>query len=428
MRQIPTPVGALATEHEGWMRTAPCVDSHRVARLAYSRSMSEHDVLRFTNGLSEKLASRSRHVCLFLGAGASRACGLPDVAGLTEHVRDSLSGDQLLAFERLLKGRNLEQVLSRLRRIAALLEASADTVDGLTGNHAGALDVEICRIIIEKLTAGTVKHEPMLRLASWAARADYRRPVEIFTVNYDLLAETNLEALSVPYFDGFVGTLQARFRGDLVEVVAEADLGTNAAATPLPSFLVRLWKLHGSVNWVWSDDDNPTVVRLGRPAPTSRTAAIYPSDAKYEESRRVPFLVLQDRLRRALNEPETLTLIAGYAFGDQHLNETLFDTARRRPRSELVVFCYSTIPDEVAALAITTPNIQVVTQHEAILGGIRGPWKVSQSIPDDVWDNDTFLLGDFEYLTRFLARSSPPLGELEARLADLLAKAADSDA
>ncbi len=389
--------------------------------------MSGHDVVGFVNGLSEKLASRSRHVCLFLGAGASKACGLPDVADLTEHVRGCLMADQLAAFERLSTNRNLEQVLSRLRRIATLLEETADTVDGLTGSQAGDLDIEICRLIIARLTSGEVALGPMLRLASWAARADYHRPVELFTVNYDLLVETGLEALGVPYFDGFVGTLRAQFRGDLVEGAGDAERGAQSEGTSLPSFMVRLWKLHGSVHWVWNEDHHTTVVRIGTPAPGGQPAAIYPSDAKYDESRRVPFLVLQDRLRRALDEPETLTLLAGYSFGDQHLNETIFNAARRRPRSEFIAFCYSEIPDEVAKLAATTPNVQVVTHSEAILGGIRHPWTGSDAAPDDVWKDDAFLLGDFEFFTRFLARSSPPRGELESRLAELLAKAASSD-
>jgi len=40
----------------------------------------------------------------------------------------------------------------------------------------------------------------MLRLAAWAARSDYHRPLEIFTVNYDLLFETAIEQLGVAYF------------------------------------------------------------------------------------------------------------------------------------------------------------------------------------------------------------------------------------
>lgn len=379
--------------------------------------MSGHGVLRFVNGLSEKLASRSRHVCLFIGAGASRACGLPDVAKLEEHLRTSLSGKSLSNFECLMERRNLEQVLSRLRRIAALLDGTTDQVDGMTAEEAAELDVEICRLIVGKLQIDTSAMDPMLRLASWAARADYHHPLELFTVNYDLLIESGLEALGVPYFDGFAGTMQAQFRSDLVE----ASVGEDRYW--LPAFLVRVWKLHGSVNWAWQTDPRPSVVRLGTHVPEDKPAAIYPSDAKYDESRRVPFVVLQDRLRRALEEPETLTLITGYAFGDQHLNELIFEAARRRPRSEFIAFCYSTMPEDLVALATTAPNVQVVSPKEAILGGVRSAWEPADDSPADVWGGDALLLGDFSYLARFLARSSPPQAELEARLTELLAKA-----
>jgi hypothetical protein len=378
-------------------------------------------VLRFVNGLSEKLASRSRHVCLFIGAGASRACGLPDVAGLEQHLRSALSGDGLSHFEHLMEDRNLEQVLSRLRRIAALLDGTTGEVDALNAKQARDLDVEICQHIVERLTVDREAMKPMLRLAAWAARADYHRPLELFTVNYDLLIESGLEALGVPYFDGFVGTMQARFRSDLVE----ASVGEDRW---LPSFLVRVWKLHGSVNWAWTATPNPGVIRLGAAVPSDQTAVIYPSDAKYDESRRVPFVVLQDRLRRALDQPETLVLISGYAFGDQHLNEMIFDAARRRPRSEFIAFCYSRIPDELAELAATTPNVQVVTRAEAILGGLRDGWEAAHDVPPDVWAADAFRLGDFNSLTQFLARSSPPEAELEARLSELLARAATPSA
>jgi hypothetical protein len=379
--------------------------------------MSGHDVVRFVNGLSEKLASRSRHVCVFIGAGASCASGLPDVAGLASHVQASLSGDQASAYEQLSRGRNLEQVLSRIRRIAALLQGTNDEVDGLSADLADDLDLTICRLIISQLAVENAAIDPALRLAAWAARADYHQALELFTVNYDLLIESALEALGVPYFDGFVGTLRARFRSDLVEASGGGDRDM------LPSFMVRLWKLHGSVHWAWNTDEHREVVRLGASVADDRPAAIYPSDAKYDESRRVPFVVLQDRLRRAVHHPETLVLITGYSFGDQHLNEILFDAARRRPRSEFITFCFDAIPDDLANLAITTPNVQVVAPHEAILGGLRYDWEQPSTAPGDTWADGAFLLGDFANLTRFLARSSPPHGELEARLGELLAAA-----
>src|SRR5258708_2882627 len=380
--------------------------------------MADRQVLPFVNGLSAKLASRSRHVCAFLGAGSSRACGLPDVAGLEHQVLEGLVGDQRSAFESELAGRNLENALSRLRRISALLNEPADRVDGLSAEQAAALDRDVCRLIVAALDLVNADLSPILRFAAWAARADYHLPLEVFTVNYDLLLETALESLGIPYFDGFVGALRARFRIELVEA-APGD-----AEDWLPSFLVRTWKLHGSVHWAWESGPRTQVVRLGASVTDDDPAAIYPSDAKYDESRRVPFVVLQDRLRRALHQPETLMLISGYSFGDAHLNEILFDAARRRARSELIAFCFGAIPDSLADRAVVTPNLQAIGPTEAIIGGVRADWVKPPDVPSDIWIDDRFGLGDFGNLARFLARSSPPQGELEARLAELLAKAA----
>lgn len=382
--------------------------------------MAGHGVMSFTNGLSAKLAARSRHVCVFLGAGASCACGLPDVSRLQQLVLDGLIGNQHASFERQLSGRTLEQALSRMRRIAALLADSTGQVDDLTAQEAIDLDRTVCRLIIEALDLAGADLSPMLNFAAWVARADYHWPVELFTVNYDLLLETALESLRVPYFDGFNGALRARFRTELVEA------NTGDTGNWLPSFMVRLWKLHGSVHWAWEDGDRLEVVRLGAPVTDSEPAAIYPSDEKYDQSRRVPFLVLQDRFRRALQQPETLMLISGYSFGDAHLNEMLFDAVRLRPRSELIAFCFGDIPDILAKHASMTPNLQAVAPHEAILGGIRADWEPPKEVNPDLWEDGGMALGNFAHLASFLARSSPPQGELEAQLSELLAKAAAS--
>lgn len=379
--------------------------------------MAGHNVVRFVSGLSEKLGSRSRHVCMFLGAGTSRACGLPDVTGLSSHIAGSLTGKQRSAFQHLSEKRNLEQVLSRIRRIATLLEGTDDEVDGLGAQAASELDVEICRLIISQLDVERASIQPALHLAAWAARAEYHRPLEFFTVNYDLILETGLEAMGVAYFDGFVGTLRARFRGDLVDAEAAENGGSISA------LFVRLWKLHGSVHWTWDDKPAREVIRIGGSLPDHRPAAIYPSDAKYDESRRMPFVALQDRFRRALYEPESLVIIAGYSFGDQHLNELIFEAARRRPRSEVLAFCFDDIPVELSGVALTTPNLQALGRTEAIIGGVRAAWEKPSTIQEYVWENENFMLGDFAHLASFLARSSSAQGDLEVRLAKFLAAA-----
>jgi hypothetical protein len=303
-------------------------------------------------------------------------------------------------FAKQLNRRNLEQALSRIRRIAALLKDSdavagtEDSIEGLTAAVADKLDELVCQAIVKELDTSGADLKPMLDFAAWAARTDYHSPLEIFTVNYDLLLERALEEWEVAYFDGFIGTLTARFRTELVEPLPGAPC--------MPGFFVRLWKIHGSLNWEW--DERHKILRRGNLVHSS--AAIYPSDTKYDESRRIPFVVLQDRFRRALHQAETLTLISGYSFGDEHLNEVIYDAASRRERSEIIVFCHSTIPAELAERAARTPNIQVLTGEEAIIGGVRDCWeKPQEEMPADFWVDDRFAFRDFKYLAAYLAKS-----------------------
>lgn len=348
--------------------------------------------------LGAKLASGSRHVCFLTGAGSSRAAGLPDLAGLQAEVVRRAPGHLQTLVEQLLAGRNLEEALSRLRRISSLIE-DGGTYGGFNTATALELDAAMCEAIISAITAAASDLTPFINLAAWAAGEYYRSPIEIFTVNYDLLLEEGLEAVAAPYFDGFVGSLRGRFRPELVEAV-------DPSAGGLPASFVRVWKLHGSITWAMeTDGDARRVVRLGSPVFAGEMAAIYPSEEKYDASRRVPFVVLMDRFRRALLEPETLLIVSGYSFGDQHLNEIIFDAAQRRPRSDFVVCCFGDLPSAVADVAERLRNVTLLGGTEAIVGGIRGPWSPGEEAVADVWSEGRFLLGDFAHLARFLGRS-----------------------
>jgi hypothetical protein len=356
---------------------------------------------------------------MLLGAGVGKSCGLPDVASLQAAILTALPDEQKPLLKAELDKGNIEQTLSRLRRIAALVSGE-ETVGGLTADAARDLDKAICAQIVAHLDVKDADLGPALNLASWAGRADYHLPLEVFTVNYDLLVETALERLGVAYFDGFVGALHARFRTDLVE----AD--PSDVSEWLPSFLVRLWKLHGSVHWAWTSGGSD-VVRRGGPVDAGEVAAIYPSDTKYDESRRVPFVVVQDRLRRALYTQESLVLVTGYSWRDAHLNELLIEAARRRPRSEIVTFTRAKIPAALEEVALSVPNLQAVTASEAILGGVRGAWSSPDDPVPEIWSDDTLTLADFAGLSSFLAKNATPNPDVDARLRDLLS-ALEADA
>ncbi|WP_178994074.1 SIR2 family protein [Paenarthrobacter nitroguajacolicus] len=355
--------------------------------------MNAHDPISAANELAAKLTARTRHVSLLLGAGTSCAAGLPDVARLLTNILSGLDGDHLELAKSIFENRNLEEGLTRLRRIRALLGDGEEVFSGFSATTAQNLEKKIMASIIAELTKIAPDLTPSINLAAWAAGDFYTRPIEIFTVNYDLVLENGLEKVGASYFDGFVGNLEARFRPELVE--------TRPEATGLPNSFVRLWKLHGSLNWkIYNDGD---VRRTGGAVPQDEMAAIYPSDDKYNQSRRVPFLVLQDRLRRALGEPESLTLVCGYSFGDAHLNEILFDAAKRHPRSEIAIFCFDEIPESLADNV--SANVSIFGAREAILSGERSQWQPPASARPPVWVENRFCLGDFRALAEFLAKN-----------------------
>lgn len=353
-----------------------------------------HSPDEFADSISTKLASRSRHVCVFLGGGASAACGLPTISDLEDDVKDGLADEEQEIFEALSEGRDLEEVLSRLRRIANLAE-EGQQIDELTRGQANDLDESICQEITNSLDLERADIGPMDNFASWANRVGYQRPLEVFTVNYDLLIESAFENTGLSYFDGFVGNLRARFKTDLVERTEPEREDV------FQTEFVRLWKIHGSINW---GSENGNIVRLGQPVTGEKAAAIYPSHKKYDESRRVPYLVLQDRFRRALHEDETLVIISGYSFGDQHLNEIIFQAAARRPRSDFIVFCHSEIPHILVERGSRIPNLTVAGPMEAYWPD-QGEWKPDDDLSELIWDDGSFGLTDFTNLAEFLSKS-----------------------
>ena len=375
--------------------------------------MTGHDPIRFVRQLSAKLATRTRHVSMFFGAGTSRACGLPDIEQLKTRVLARLNPPQRAQFTSQLESRSFEEALSRVRRLRSLL-VNDQQFDGLTVASASELDGAVCKAVIHEVDISAANLVPVRQLALWARRASYALPLEIFTVNYDLLLETAFDRHGVLYFDGFSGSLRARFQTELVEAIPGS--GTEV----MPAHFVRLWKLHGSVNWIWGEGGQ--VFRLGQPALESEPAAIHPSDAKYEESRRYPFLVLQDRLRRALNLPESLTLLSGYSFGDQHLNELFYEAASTKSRSEIIAMCYGDIPAELAERALMQPNLQVIGQKEAIIGGMRADWKASEGAPQEYWENDRFTLPEFSAFAAYLARTGAHLTDFDSAAKELAQK------
>ena len=303
------------------------------------------DPVREAEELREQLGSDRRRLLVFFGAGTSQAVGIDGVVQLTKNVASDLKGDQRAHYDRLLSqsgtGAHVEHVLNRVRLCREMIgDSKTVEADGIKGEDATKLDRAICSAIYDRVKVDPPKGFQLhAEFAAWLSSIQRTKPVEIFTTNYDLLIERGLEIAMVPYFDGFVGTVNPYFSD------AAADFkDDNDNQVHIPRSWARLWKIHGSIGWRAATEvvtGTKKILRLPLVPPTTNDdLMIFPSREKYLDSRRLPFVALQDRLRRLTASGECLLLIAGYSFGDQHINDIIFGNLRSNNRFSATVLSF----------------------------------------------------------------------------------------
>jgi hypothetical protein len=193
--------------------------------------------------------------------------------------------------------------------------------------------------------------------------------VEIFTVNYDVLIEHALESERVPVFDGFVGSYQPFFHPDSLRRT-EAAPGAN---------WTRLWKMHGSVTWRRIEQDGRARVVRGEPDPAGEM--ILPSFQKYDESRLQPYASFTDRLTRFLEQDDALLIVAGFSFGDEHINNLIFGALENRPRTHVYALQFEELAEDSVLIkrAYQRSNLIVVGPKTGVIGGRRSRWAPSET-------------------------------------------------
>ena len=336
-----------------------------------------HDPSRHVNYLQLCLSQDKRNIGFFIAAGCPVSIRvtvgtateplIPDVQGLTDHVSVLMRATHLkIAFEKVEShlqadghtGINIETQLTFIRGLKAI--AGTGKVRDLSIDDLNFLEDEMCRLISERVNRLLPEAEnPYTQLAAWVASTNRSAPVEVFTTNYDLLIEQALERFRIPYFDGFSGS-------------KEAFLDTHSIDhDELPTRWARLWKLHGSINWTING-----AKQVCRVSACTGKCIIQPSHLKYEESRRMPYLAMIDRLRAFIRKPSSTLVICGYSFRDEHLNACLLEGLTGSPRSAVFGLLYGNLVDypEATKLAGTASNLSLLARDGALIGTREGGW------------------------------------------------------
>jgi hypothetical protein len=325
---------------------------------------------------------------------------IPNVAGLTDIVREKLEDDDLIAFttiEESIVNCNIELVLSRVRSLSEVIGNTK--VHGLNDQGYIELSQTICGIIKEVVGKSLPKGEnPYSDTISWVNGINRDHAVEIFTTNYDVLLEEAMERSRTPYFDGFSGARSAFFDP------------SSISSNDLPPRWIRLWKLHGSINW--SKNERNEIVRgLGKDDGTM----VYPSHVKYDQTQSAPFSSLFERLKNFLLEPDSLLITTGFSFADAHISAKLDECMAANSSAAILAFQFQNLDAESYAVDIASrrPNMSVYCRDGAVINGVKAKWKIGESSPSKNWDvirgeywsDSEFTLGDYMKFAKFLAMS-----------------------
>lgn len=387
--------------------------------------MHKHDPARQIGFIQQALSQNRKPIGFFLGAGCPLSIRVNerkegektvtdpliwDVAGLTNVIAEQLSSkdvDNPSTWDKIVKivtddggdGGNIEVLLSRIRVFASV--AGVGDVRGLTAAELIALDTNVCDVISKEVRRELpAKDSPYHNLAIWSRSIRRERPVHLFTTNYDLLMEQALEESSAPYFDGFIGARKAFF-----------DLGAVEDEALLPPRWTRLWKIHGSLNWRL--EGKTDVVRSDEKT-DKQSYLIYPSHLKYDQSRKMPYLAMLDRLKAFLLSPSSLLFICGYSFADEHINDVICRSLEANPTAHAFACVFGELEWEKYKLArqcaLATPNLSLLGFDKAIVGRTLGEWSgegaddlvLPSSILVKDGDKVTLRLGDFAALGMLL--------------------------
>lgn len=423
-KAAPKPVAAQPT-------TPAAVSTAGAASPVPASSANCHCPYKQANLLQQALSPNKMRVGFLLGAGCpvsirvdlpggGTAPLIPDIANLTTQIRTEIQADDKHkgTFAGVIArlgdagkaNPNIEEILTHIRALVDVI--GNGVIDTLSKTTLTALDDEICRITTEIVGAplppdGTPYHQ----LAAWIGGIERAHPVEIFTPNYDLLSEQALEQCRVPYFDGFVGSHSTFF--DVASI--EQDI--------LPPRWSRIWKLHGSINWWRTADGNVERRGIGATNSAAGRQMIYPSHLKYDQSRRLPYLAMLDRLKSFLARGQAVLITCGYSFADQHLNEVILQGLSGNPKA----VCFGLLHgdrsaySEALSRARKHPNLSLLAADGAVLNTIERDWRVGAK-EEHPWhgiaaqvgemkgrttapaDRCKFLLGDFKSMGLFLAQ------------------------
>lgn len=355
----------------------------------------------------DDLMMESSRAFLF-GAGCSKCAGLPLTVELTDNVlrSDRLKNhtkkilEEIKAnFEGVIPS-NIEDYLSELVDLLAIAArrtgrgAKKQNVElGKNSYDVSQLQDAIKEIkdAIADILDQTLKMETHWRFMRAVHRpirpgkSTVNRRIDYLVLNYDTLIEDSLALEKIPFADGIEGGVAGWW---------------NAETLSSKNSVVRVLKLHGSINWCQFENEN-----LPRRIPKTfvdeqfkeKRILIWPASTKYRETQLDPYaqlMAIARDLLRPRGSSQLVLTICGYKFGDSHINLEIEQALRASKDLTVVVFW----SEEELNSILSEWNADKKIQDQVLIFGKRGFWHGSEK----ALSANELPWWKFEVLTRIL--------------------------
>lgn len=297
--------------------------------------------------IQEKLKSLldQKNLNFLLGSGTS-CNAVPNMAGLYDGFKESLKEGQYSKAERdLLAGvsddESLESLLATLYSLKVFLDTykpererqkkRRECIKNLISKIEHFIYSKINVLASEPYTEEVMSVLNTYRkfYSKIALRSKENARLNIFTTNNDMFNEVALDSLNIHYLNGFSGGINKYFNPANFNYTLSKRMDVAIDKFEPVDNLVYLYKIHGSVNWVedhnGSDGSFFSIKEI--PMGTSnngKNTLIYPTPLKQDKSLGAPYVDLFREFQHKLLEPNSVIIVIGYSFSDDHVNDIIY--------------------------------------------------------------------------------------------------------
>jgi hypothetical protein len=291
--------------------------------------------------------NNGKKIVLFLGAGASAPFGYPTtkkfVDGLRKELAESVEGVLLSNILKIPEIEDIEQVLEVLKALYVFNKhplkeyiSTFTTTINLPNMSTNVFDqVKIAERLEDKIRSDVFRQYEFSPQRSYKIKDAYAPLIDmlfklrgdnelpIFTTNYDRVIEGYCHSEGLICIDGFKRNPQTdEFEWNSKEFKRK----------PRRKRFVKLYKIHGSLNWRRRRD-----ARFVRVSPEERTRGtqryeknlvLFPTEKLTDEVERImlpefePYGLLHILFRKILKESEVAVFI-GFSFRDAYINDII---------------------------------------------------------------------------------------------------------